>query len=680
MESNIQEIIDKVQGHVYTIDTILESEERYTKLREEIYDYLKQGFEIEELRKCPVKFRFNSFAQSKIHTMQLRHFYCQLCMWYSFMYFGKVDLDDSYIIDFSDFTAKRRKKFIDEKIIIPNQDTIDNTILNIAIHDTIHLLARIANDFNPILGLTINTESFIDLYNNNATYRDLVHTKVDPNEQPAIVEKLIDDKLKILVDLLKKEENSLKPVLNAGNAIKNKQLAEFMINMGYQPDIDGNTIPIPINGNLTVGGLGNVTNYYLQTNASRKALLANKYDMGNSGYFSKMLTQLCSNIFIDNEVPIYNGVQQCRSIRPIEVNIKSEKHLSYYVGRYYSTMYGNTLYQIHPDDTFLIGKTIKLKSPITCSCNGDDHHICPTCYGRLSKVNKEICIGALAAALATEPVSQGVLSTKHLSVTDSRVLSFNEGLNEYMYLSSNTIIIDTDIDCDLSKLTLRIMADDINKINEFDTTDFNISVSKFYVIDASKKVITETEMVEKNGTEMYISPELYDAIKKKYKKNINNVEYYDVKFSDIGTTESDDSDSEIIRTFIMQIANNELTKPLHDIMGLLQFKKGRLSENIDVINQQLIDCIVQAGINVPAVFIELLLTPLMRRRSDILKVPKWSSYAGAEDYEVLTVPTALEKNPSLLIGLSSRSVGRQMTDIRTYDKVETSFVDDLFRE
>lgn len=680
MDQNVKEIIENVKGKVFIIDTILESEEKYTKLREEIYDYLKAGFEVKELRTCPVKFKFNNYAQSKVHEMQLRHFYCQLCMWYPFMYFGISDLDDSYIINFFDFTAKRRKKFIDEKIIIPNQDVIDNTIMNIAIHDMIHLLARIANDFNPILGLTINTESFIDLYNRNETYREIVHTKVDPNEQPAVVEKQIDDKLKVLVDLLKKEDNSLRPVLMAGNAIKNKQLAEFMINMGYQPDIDGNTIPIPINGNLTVGGLGNVTNYYLQTNASRKALLANKYDMGNSGYFSKMLTQLCSNIFIDNEVPIYNGVKQCRSIRPLDIEIKSKKHLEYYVGRYYSTRFGNELFMIHEDDDFLIGKTIRLKSPITCSCNENDHHICPTCYGALSRVNKDICVGALAAALATEPISQGVLSTKHLSVTDSRVLSFTEGLNEYMYLSSNTIIIDTDVDCDLSKLTLRLLSEDINKINEFDTTDFNISVNKFYVIDNSKKVVCETEITEKNGTEMYISPELYEAIKKKYKKNINNVDFYDIKFSEIGTTESDDSDSEIIRTFIMQITNNELTKPLHDIMGLLQFKKGRLSDQIDVINQQLIDCIVQAGIGVPAVFIELLLTPLMRRKSDILKVPKWSSYAGAEDYEVLTVPTALEKNPSLLIGLSSRSVGRQMTDIRTYEKYETSFVDDLFRE
>ena len=68
MESNIQEIIDKVQGHVYTIDTILESEERYTKLREEIYDYLKQGFEIEELRKCPVKFRFNTVSYTHLRA------------------------------------------------------------------------------------------------------------------------------------------------------------------------------------------------------------------------------------------------------------------------------------------------------------------------------------------------------------------------------------------------------------------------------------------------------------------------------------------------------------------------------------------------------------------------------------------------------------------------------------
>ena len=118
MDQNVKEIIENVKGKVFIIDTILESEEKYTKLREEIYDYLKTGFEVKELRTCPVKFKFNNYAQSKVHEMQLRHFYCQLCMWYPFMYFGISDLDDSYIINFFDFTAKRRKKFIDEKIII----------------------------------------------------------------------------------------------------------------------------------------------------------------------------------------------------------------------------------------------------------------------------------------------------------------------------------------------------------------------------------------------------------------------------------------------------------------------------------------------------------------------------------------------------------------------------------
>ncbi len=59
--------------------------------------------------------------------------------------------------------------------------------------------------------------------------------------------------------------NLLQPILKSGAGIKSKQLAEFSINGGFKPDLDGNTIPIPINSNFVVGGLSNVTNYYIDS-------------------------------------------------------------------------------------------------------------------------------------------------------------------------------------------------------------------------------------------------------------------------------------------------------------------------------------------------------------------------------------------------------------------------------
>ena len=266
MENNIKEIIDLLSKRVFIISDIMESRETFNENLENIYDYLKQGFEIKELRTCPTYFRFKETTE--IHALQLRHFLTNLMFWEPLMRLDVSDkLDETYIIDCTKMSTKLIKNYIDNKIVIPYKRIVNNKKMNKVIHDMIYNLSRISTDFNIILGMSINIETFIDVAKRNPRFNEIIRTQLDENMQPTEIEEYLDKLMHEQIEILKNDEkdNLLKPILKAGAGIKSKQLAEFSISGGLKPNLSGTTIPIPINTNYVVGGLRNISNYYIDS-------------------------------------------------------------------------------------------------------------------------------------------------------------------------------------------------------------------------------------------------------------------------------------------------------------------------------------------------------------------------------------------------------------------------------
>lgn len=275
----VEKIVELLQNELFIIKDLSESIEGYKNIIEKLYDFLKQGFEILELRTCPVYFKFKDGEDETIHTLQLRHFLTNLMLWEPLIRLDQCDLlNEKYIVDCSKISAGLIKTYIDNRIIIPLNKKFENRKLNMIISDMIYNLGRISTDFNSILGLSINIETFIDLSNRSKRFDEIIHTKLDDNLQPTENEDVLDhimgEQIKILLN--DPGRNLLQPILKSGSGIKSKQLAEFSINGGFKPDLDGNTIPIPINSNFVVGGLSNVTNYYIDSLGGRKSVIMNK--------------------------------------------------------------------------------------------------------------------------------------------------------------------------------------------------------------------------------------------------------------------------------------------------------------------------------------------------------------------------------------------------------------------
>lgn len=657
MDKAVTNIIEKLSNEIVYIDKISKERKIYKDSIEKYYDYLKQGFEYKELRECPVYFKFKDSEDSLINSLQLRHFLTNLMFWEPLFRIGKEYLDESYIVDCTKLNAGLIKSYIDQKIIIPFRNKISNKKLNKVIHDMVYNLSRISTDFNIILGLSINVETFIDVANKNPRFNEIIRTKISEDMQPSDIEKYIDDLLIEQLNILRSEDNLLKPILLSKSGIKEKQLAEFSINGGLKPDLNGNTIPIPINSNFLVGGLENITNYYIDSLGGRKALIMNKTVMGNSGHFARMIMLLCLPIQLDKEL------EDCGSLYPVLFNIKSKEHLKRMRGRYYRLPNHMKYDVIKGDEEWLIGKDILVRSPITCASK----KVCKKCYGELYYTNRDLeSIGGYAGAKITEPLSQSILSSKHLLTTQSQKLEFNKEFYDYFTLYANEIIVNNENE-KLDKYSLVIIKKNIQNVFDYDESEFNRYVNIFHVFDKEKNKMIE--MTEKNFKALFISPSLQELINqdKGTKKD-----FIEIEFSKLPEDES---------IFVIEISNNELTKPLYDIMDLLNNKKRR--EGYTTINkmvQRLLDLLIESKISSDSVHGEILIRPLVRSKKNILDVPNFSKYGALNDYQLLTVNEALQKHPSVVVSLSFQDLERQLSNPLTFKKRESSYLDPLFRE
>ena len=133
-----------------------------------------------------------------------------------------------------------------------------------------------------------------------------------------------------------------------------------------------------------------------------------------------------------------------------------------------------------------------------------------------------------------------------------------------------------------------------------------------------------------------------------------------------------------ITLFIVPIENNELSKTLEHLEGLLN--KNSTIEGLDIhrLLQSLIDTVIEGGLNIASTHLEVIMSNQIRDAEDILKKPKW--YLYDPNYEILTLNKALTCNPSITISMSYQKVGKLLYNPLTFKKNGSSFMDLFFME
>lgn len=269
--------------------------------------------------------------------------------------------------------------------------------INPVIIDILDELVEISGSINYNYGSTISLKSIIDLSKRNERFREIINMKINPEDNiPADkIMELTNNNLKEMIKIIEEDEegNILQNYLNSDAGINTKQLGQVLSYIALKPDFNENIIPIPINTSFA-RGLTNVTEYFINAIGARKALITSHHQVRKSGYLTRKLSLLTIDQFI-------NDTKDCGSNFPLELEIKDKTTLKQLNGRFYYDDNDN-LCSISENDTDLIGKTLRIRTPITCACQDG---ICETCYGKLSKINKEMNIGIIGTLLLTNPLN-----------------------------------------------------------------------------------------------------------------------------------------------------------------------------------------------------------------------------------------------------------------------------------
>ena len=657
-EINYPEFHQYLTETVFIIQEEMETMKKAKALHDKLYQYMKEGFERYEVRNHPVNFKFSNAKSEVVKQMPINNFITHIILWSPFSYMDKIyAVNSSFILPREHITNKYINEYINEKIIIPNREEVDNKDLCNICDDLIDRLAQISMDFNRIMGMSINTESFIELAKRNEQFKDFIHTKPAPGAQPREIETMLHEREIPFVDLLKHEKNVLQPMLLSGVGIKIKQLVEFAMMGGLKPDLDGNTIPIPIDSNFLVGGLNSISNYYIDSQSGKKSIILNKTSMGLSGHFSTKVMMLASRYRLSQTVDC------CDSIRPIKFFVKNKDFLKRINNRYYY-MDENMSEMKCIDfkrDKDLIGKVIYLRDPSTCTAPDG---ICHKCYGDLyyTNKNKKFNAGAYAATQLTNPVQQKILSTKHLLTTNSVNLKFSEGFDRFFILDANKIRINPDFEGKLSEWSIVIEKDDLYEIIEQEEADFNLYTDKFYIKNKRTKESYEITEINTNQN-FYINLDISSMF------DTRNEDYVEVSLDKI---------EEDVYVAMIVIENNELTKPLKNLMRLLDRKDHYGCETVDDLVNKICELVIESDIKIQLNHCSLILKGIVKDVEDVLQHPHFNEFLRKDSYQIMTVSSALMSNPSLTTSLAFQYLAKQVTLPLTNRKYGTSSYDDLF--
>lgn len=662
---------------LYIIEDYMSNYETYDAFFDRIYNIVKGCFTIQVCREYPVKFKFYR-TDTTTYTVQLRHFLLDLMAWRPFVeLYGIHVLDETFIMD-PEKDIPKLNDFTNNKIILPLRDHhVKSTTVNYATSEVGHLFRSISLNFSDIMGLSFGTYDFLTMYRDNEKIRGLMDTRFDDLSQPHDIEQRLDKNREELIETLKNDkDNTIGIILRSGTGIKHKQLSEFMIAEGLKPSLEGNTIPIVIQTSTIKGGLDRPSSLFIDGTGARKSMVTNKRVMGNAGYFGKSLTLLARTLSMSKTIA------DCGSKHLIPYEIKTKKHLEKLNGKFYKFQLSDPDYHVLDagSDQDLIGQTLYFRSVITCRLKDE---VCPRCIGLTANINEDIAdgIAAFETEETTKVINQNVLSTKHLLTTDSEEIIFSEGFSDFFVLQNSEIypIVNNNpvYGDDINNYGIYISRKDLTKVSELDDDSLyntQIDTGRLYIRDLTGKepdrlICTLNKDGEPENTEIFVTKEASDIMKKN--RNV-------IPFSEL-----DDS----MKIFEVAIQNNELTKPLYDMMNLINKKAQIDNETIASIAQKLLDLLISANIGATATSSEMIINRMIRCMTDVYKRPDLDEIETDEDGNVITVDQpqiitarqALEKNLSPYIGLSYQNIKRQMISDDLYTKRNaTSYLDPLF--
>lgn len=646
-----------------------------------ILNILKDNIETEEIKRFIITV---DFGNNDVVDLTIFDLYFNIIMWYLVVKSG-ITLDARALFCPKIINRKCIKKYFDKYIPIIverfshiyKHDVKRITIsLNNIIDDTLSKFSDV-DSFSFFLANTINLKDTVDLMNNIPEFNDLVHTSLI-NEKIEDVKDIGMEKADRSIEIIKNAksvlgyDHCLKNSFETGEGVSPRQYKEFAIHIGSKPDGTGGVHPHIIDRSYLMGGLQHVADQFVDSASSRVAQIIVKHNTSSSGNFARIMGINNIDTVLNTDLDY-----KCNTHNPIVITIDNSKILSMLTGRYYRTNPDGIDYLIHPDDTFLIGKTIYLFSPMTCASAVHGHGICKRCYGELAYINSNLKVGKFAVEQLTSQTTQKQLSAKHLLETVIEKINWNDNFNKFFYVDNvNMIYINDNIDAghiiidpnsimDNTENTESDSDEEDNMESSFsDSSQFTNYITSFIFEDTNGK---KYDIHSENMTEMFFSEDFIDYLKG---LSLASDRMYHIDIEDLINALNDNA------LFYIQIINNDIDKNLKDIESLINKKDELIGLDKDSLLKKFINLIIKGKITIQSVHLECMLMNQIRSVHSKLELPEWEH--DNEEYQILSLDQSLTNNPSVIISLLYKNLKSTLTNPITYAKNESSRMDMFF--
>ena len=562
-------------------------------------------------------------------------------------------ISSNYLFFAKIITRGTIKKYID-KFIDRYKSAIDIENMNMIINETLDRF-QVVDDFSFYNFNTIDDYSTVKLMLENKEIDDIMHTDISNIPIDRVVSETMDATLR-MVDIMCRDDSDhcLKEALQCGESINVKQLREFMVSIGSTPDGSGGIIPMPANSSYCMNGTYEAYILFQDMLKAMIALLLEKKNVGHAGDFSRLLS--LNNLGTElHENPNYD----CGTKNYLVVNVKSERELYMLKNRYYKTNKNGPLRKISgnpvKNDRYLIGKTIYLRTPMTCASHSRGEGVCFKCYGDLAFVNRNVNIGQIAAELLGAELTQRLLSAKHLLETHARPIIWSKSFSHFFVEESNSTIIKLNPAKKFKKYRMLIDEDALDLYGDYDDNAIT-AIQTFDIIDpkGTKHSIYTTE-----NHNMILKQGLIDILKN---KKLNSDDKYEIDLSELYSIELFEIDS----------INNDLQYTLEKIKGIIANSTYYNKKvKMEVIFEMLISAILEASIPIDSIHLEVLLSNQIRQDNSkdpdrILLTPEWE-YPD-EPYKMISLKQALKDNPSIAVSLNYKNISKAIINPLQYKK------------
>ena len=281
---SLESLLKKYHPDMYLImEDVLESKRNFRFIYQQLLDILKWGFEINEIRKRPIHFKFFK-EDTKIHTLEIRHLISNLILWQSFIEMDQVSiLNENFIFDFTKYNINKLLDYIDNKILPYHEGDFQSK--NKTVDEICYHITAISNAFCLLMGMGMSIYDIIKTEEQCPEITDIIFGQIDTSMQPSEIEAELIRRTNRLIELFTQHECELKPLFLSGNNISKAQFKEILVKIGFKSNINGQTIPVLIDANILVTGINKPSYMYIDALSGRKALLMSKIQISYRSVF-----------------------------------------------------------------------------------------------------------------------------------------------------------------------------------------------------------------------------------------------------------------------------------------------------------------------------------------------------------------------------------------------------------